>query len=140
LNKSLLVNNTELTVVGVAQAGFTGIQVGNPPISSFPLMMKAQMTPERNGLEEWNNYVAAVFARRKPGCRLRKRKRASMRPYRLCCRSRLGQIKSWGPEKRQKFLDKADLAGFWSERSNTLQHDSGEALTALFVMVALVLC
>src|SRR5260370_28704601 len=28
LNQSLLVHNTELTVVGVAQAGFTGIQVG----------------------------------------------------------------------------------------------------------------
>src|SRR6266403_4391418 len=53
LNQTLLVNNTALTVVGVAQAGFTGVQVGQSADIFVPLMMKAQMTPERNGLEEW---------------------------------------------------------------------------------------
>jgi hypothetical protein len=34
LNKSLLINNVEMTVVGVARAGFSGAQVGNPPMFS----------------------------------------------------------------------------------------------------------
>src|SRR5438874_6305855 len=31
LNQAILVNNTEMTIVGVAQAGFSGIQVGQTP-------------------------------------------------------------------------------------------------------------
>src|SRR6202023_2821378 len=50
LNQTLLVNNTELTIVGVAQADFTGVQVGQSADIFVPLMMKAQMTPERDGL------------------------------------------------------------------------------------------
>src|SRR6266853_1714658 len=139
LNQSLLVNNTELTVVGVAQAGFTGIQVGQSADIFVPLMMKAQMTPERNGLEEWNNYWLAVFARRKPGLSMAQTQAGINAAYRPLLQEQLGQIKSWGPEKRQKFLDKQILLVSGAKGRTTLQHDSGEALTALFVMVALVL-
>jgi predicted permease len=139
LNQSLLVNNTELTVVGVAQAGFTGIQVGQSADIFVPLMMKAQMTPERNGLEEWNNYWLAVFARRKPGLSMAQTQAGVNAAYRPLLQEQLGQIKSWGPEKRQKFLDKQILLVSGAKGRTTLQHDSGQALTALFVMVALVL-
>src|SRR6267154_304524 len=139
LNQTLLVNNTALTVVGVAQAGFTGIQVGQSADIFVPLMMKAQMTPERNGLEEWNNYWLAVFARRKPGLSMAQTQAGINAAYRPLLQEQLGQIKSWGPEKRQKFLDKQILLVSGAKGRTTLQHDSGEALTALFVMVALVL-
>jgi len=139
LNQSLLVNNTELTIVGVAQAGFTGIQVGQSADIFVPLMMKAQMTPERNGLEEWNNYWLAVFARRKPGLSMAQTQAGINAAYRPLLQEQLAQIKSWGPEKRQKFLDKQILLVSGAKGRTTLQHDSGEALTALFVMVALVL-
>src|SRR5258706_8610327 len=56
LQQSLLVNNTELIIIGVAQDGFTGVQVGQSPDFFVPLMMKGQMTPERDELLEWNNY------------------------------------------------------------------------------------
>jgi predicted permease len=139
LNQSLLVNNTELTVVGVAQAGFTGIQVGQSADIFVPLMMKAQMTPERNGLEEWNNYWLAVFARRKPGLSMGQTQAGINAVYRPLLQEQLAQIKSWGPEKRQKFLDKQILLVSGAKGRTTLQHDSGQALTAMFVMVALVL-
>jgi predicted permease len=139
LNQPLLVNNTELTIVGVAQAGFTGIQVGQSADIFVPLMMKAQMTPERNGLEEWNNYWLAVFARRKPGLSMAQTQAGINAVYRPLLQEQLAQIKSWGPEKRQKFLDKQILLVSGAKGRTTLQHDSGEALTALFVMVALVL-
>src|SRR5258708_15466343 len=67
LNHTVLVNNTEMTIVGVAQAGFTGIQVGQTPDIFVPMTMKGQMTPIRNGLDEWNDSFLAVFALRKPG-------------------------------------------------------------------------
>src|ERR1700674_4531886 len=67
LNRAILVNNTEMTIVGLAQAGFTGIQVGQTPDIFVPMTMKAQMTPIRNGLDDWNDSFLAVLARRKPG-------------------------------------------------------------------------
>src|SRR3979490_1469213 len=139
LNQTLLVNNTPLTIVGVAPAGFTGIQVGQAADIFLPLMMKAQMTPERNGLEEWDNYWLAILARRKPGLSMAQTQAGINAVYRPLLQEQLAQIKSWGPEKRQKFLDKQILLVSGAKGRTTLQHDSGEALTALFVMVALVL-
>src|SRR5258708_5666316 len=63
LNQAILVNNTEMTIVGVAQAGFSGIQVGQTPDIFVPMTMKGQMTPIRNGLDEWNDSFLAVLAR-----------------------------------------------------------------------------
>jgi len=62
--------------------------------------------------------------------------------YRPLLQEQLAQIKSWGPEKkkkRQKFLDKQILLVSGAKGRTTLQHDSGQAAHALFVMVALVL-
>jgi len=64
LNQTLLVNNTEMTVVGVAQAGFAGVQVGQSTDVFVPTMMKGQMTPIRSGLDDWNDYWMA-FSREK---------------------------------------------------------------------------
>ncbi|HLZ91389.1 MAG TPA: ABC transporter permease [Candidatus Acidoferrum sp.] len=139
LNQSLLVNNTELTVVGVAQAGFTGIQVGQSADIFVPLMMKAQMTPERNGLEEWNNYWLAVLARRKPGLSMSQTEAGINAAYRPLLQEQLAKINDWGKEKRQRFTDKKILLISGAKGRTTLQSDSGQALTALFVMVALVL-
>src|SRR5580693_1179819 len=44
LNQVLLINNVEMTVVGVAQRGFFGVQVGKTPDIFVPLMMTEQMT------------------------------------------------------------------------------------------------
>jgi len=112
------VNNTELTVVGVAQAGFTGIQVGQSADIFVPLMMKAANEPERNGLEEWNNYWLAVFARRKPGLSIRKRKRHQCRRIAHLLQEQAWADKKLGTGETAKFLDKQILLVFWSERSN----------------------
>jgi predicted permease len=139
LNQSLLVNNTELTVVGVAQADFTGIQVGQSADIFVPLMMKAQMTPERNGLAEWDNYWLAILARCKPGLSMAQTEAGINAAYRPLLQEQLAQINGWDQQKRQRFLDKKVLLISGAKGRTTLQTDSGQALTALFVMVALVL-
>jgi predicted permease len=139
LNKPLLVNNTELTVVGVAQAGFSGIQVGQSADLFVPLMMKAQMTPERNDLLEWNNYWLAVMGRRKPGVSLAQVQTGINAVYRPLLQEQLTKIKGWDEKKRERFLDKKVLLVPGAKGRTTLQTDSGQSLTALFVMVALVL-
>src|SRR3984893_2671867 len=139
LNQSLLVNNTELTIVGVAQAGFTGIQVGQSADIFVPLMMKGQMTPEHNGLEEWDNYWLAIFAGRKPGLSMAQTEAGINAAYRPLLQEQLAQINGWDQQKRQRFLDKKVLLIPGAKGRTTLQTDSGNALTALFVMVPLVL-
>jgi predicted permease len=139
LNQTLLVNNTELTVVGVVQSGFTGIQVGQSADIFVPLMMKAQMTPERNGLEEWDNYWLAILARRKPGLSIAQTEAGINAAYRPLLQEQLAQINGWDAQKRQKFLEKNVLLIPGAKGRTTLQTDSGQPLTALFVMVALVL-
>jgi len=44
-----------MTIVGVAETGFSGIQVGQTPDIFVPMTMKGQMTPIRNGLDDWND-------------------------------------------------------------------------------------
>src|SRR6202043_3147174 len=111
LNQSILVNNAKLTIVGVAQDGFTGIQVGQSADIFVPLMMKAQMTPERNGLEEWDNYWLAILARSKPGLSMAQTEAGINAVYRPLLQEQLAQMKnpSWDQQKRQRFLDKKIL-------------------------------
>src|SRR5437667_9266092 len=63
LNQVILVNNTEMTNVGVAEAGISGVQAGQTPDIFVPMTMKGQMTPIRNGLDDWNDSFLAVLAR-----------------------------------------------------------------------------
>ena len=139
LNQTLLVNNTSLTIVGIAQDGFTGIQVGQSADIFVPLMMKAQMTPERDGLLEWNNYWLAVLARRKPNLSMVQAETGINAAYRPLLQEQLAKINGWDQQKRQRFLDKKISLVPGGKGRTTLQRDSGQALTALFVMVALVL-
>jgi MacB-like periplasmic core domain len=67
LNQTIEVNGTRLTVVGVTQAGFTGVQVGTDPDVYVPITMKAQMTPGWNGLDSASDYFLALMGRLKPG-------------------------------------------------------------------------
>src|SRR6267154_1589196 len=137
LNQTLLVNNTPLTIIGVARAGFAGIQVGQAADIFVPLMMKGQMTPERNGLEEWDNYWLAILARRKAGLSMAQTEAGINAASRPLLQEQLAQMKNltWDQQKRQRFLDKKILLVPGAKGRTRLQTDSGQALTALFVMV-----
>src|ERR1700730_8923522 len=52
LNRTIVVNGHPLTVVGVARAGFDGIQPGRHADLFVPMMMKPQMTPTWSGLDD----------------------------------------------------------------------------------------
>jgi putative ABC transport system permease protein len=139
LNQTLLVNNSALTVVGVAQEGFTGVQVGESTDVFVPFMMKGQMTPERNGLDDWNDQYLAIFGRRKPGLSWAQTEAAINAAYRPLLQEQLLTIKGWNAQKRERFLNKKVLLLPGAKGRTTLQTDSGQPLTALFVMVVLVL-
>ena len=56
-----------MTIVGVTREGFTGVQVGQTPQMFIAMTMKAQMTPNWDGLNEHKDYWLAIMGRLKPG-------------------------------------------------------------------------
>jgi predicted permease len=139
LNQTLLVNNAALTVIGVAQKGFDGIQVGQMPQIFVPMMMKPQMTPNRNGLDDWNDAWLAILARRTRGLSWAQTEAALTAAYRPVLEQQLANIKGWDQKKRALFLDKRIFLLPGASGRRTVQTDSGPALLTLFALVALVL-
>jgi putative ABC transport system permease protein len=140
LNQTILVNNTEMTVVGVAQNGFTGVQVGETPDVFVPLTMKGQMTPIRNGLDDWNDQFLAILARVKPGITVEKAQAGINVDYPGLLEQQAVPLKFRAGSKDQKeFLSKKIVLYPGAQGRTTTQRDSGPLLKALFAMVALVL-
>jgi putative ABC transport system permease protein len=137
LNGTILVNNTEMTIVGVAQPGFNGIQVGQTPDIFVPMTMKGQMTPIRNGLDDWNDSFLAVFARLKPGVSMAQAQAGINIGYPGLLEQQAARLHL--RSDREEFLHKKIVLYPGSQGRTTLQRDSGPALKALFGMVALVL-
>ena len=69
IGKPLIVNNQAFTVIGVAQEGFSGLDVGSPTQVFVPMAMKAQMAPPylRNNVLNRRARWVQVFGRLKPG-------------------------------------------------------------------------
>jgi putative ABC transport system permease protein len=139
LNKTLLVNNTELTIVGVSRAGFTGVQVGQTPDVFVPMAMAPQMTFDPEALSGWNNYWMKVLARRKPGISDAQAAAALNAAYHPLLQEQLAKITNFNAQKRQAFLAKSLSLEPGARGRNVTQRDSGPQLMVLFAMVALVL-
>jgi len=140
LNQTILVNNTEMTIVGVAQTGFSGIQVGQTPDIFVPMTMKGQMTPIRNGLDDWNDSFLAVLARLKTGVSKEQAEAGINVDYPGLLEQQAATLKlRAGGKDRQEFLSKKIVLYPGAQGRTTVQRDSGPALMALFAMVALVL-
>jgi predicted permease len=67
VGRSMAINGRPYTIIGVAQAGFEGIELGRPTQVFVPMMMKAQITPGWNALDERLYRWVRVFGRRRPG-------------------------------------------------------------------------
>jgi predicted permease len=69
LGKALIINNQPLTIIGVAEEGFAGVDVGESIQLFVPIAMRSQMTPNylvravNNRRARWVH----VFGRLKPG-------------------------------------------------------------------------
>ena len=140
LNKVLLINNVEMTVVGVSQAGFFGVQVGKTPDIFVPMMMTQQMATYGETLDDWNDYWMNVLARRKSELSEKQAEAGINTAYRPLLEEQLPHMPSgWNEQKRQRFLDKKILLSSGARGRTVLQRNSGGQIITLFVMVALVL-
>jgi predicted permease len=67
LNQSITLNAHPMTIVGVAEAGFKSVGVGEAPDLFVPMAMQGQMMPSGSDLEKRRSYWLNIFARLKPG-------------------------------------------------------------------------
>ena len=80
LNSAILINGQSYTVVGIAKPGFEGDELGQQTQAFVPMMMKAQITPGWDALDERLSRWVRVFARLRPGIS-REQARAAVEPY-----------------------------------------------------------
>lgn len=139
LNKTLIVNGVVMTVVGVSGAGFTGVQVGQTPDIFIPISMKAQMTPNWDGLDNHRDYWLAIIGRLKPGLNRAQAEEAFAPFYRQILEKVLPLAGRFSPETEQRFLEKRMFMDPGSRGRAILQREVKEPLLVLMGMVGLVL-
>ncbi len=67
VGRSATINGHPFTIIGVAQAGFDGIEVGEPVQVFVPMMMKAQLTPGWDALDDRLYQWVRAFGRLREG-------------------------------------------------------------------------
>jgi predicted permease len=80
IGKTIVLNGHQITIIGVAQPGFDGVELGHTTKVFIPVMMKAQMTPFWDGMKDRRQRWVNAFGRLKPGVTIQQAK-ASLQPY-----------------------------------------------------------
>jgi len=80
VGRTVRVNNHPMTVIGVAEPGFHGIDWGEVPSLWIPTMMKRQATPSFDWLLDRRGRWLHVFGRLKPGMTIQEAK-AGLQPW-----------------------------------------------------------
>ncbi|HZD48255.1 MAG TPA: ABC transporter permease, partial [Silvibacterium sp.] len=72
VGRTIALNSQKMTVIGVAQPGFDGVELGVPAKVFVPIMMKTEMTPHSDGLKDRRRRLSWVtaYGRLKPGVSL----------------------------------------------------------------------
>ncbi len=139
LNKTIVVNGLPLTVVGVARAGFGGIQPGRPADLFVPMMMKAQMTPFWNGLDDPKDYWLQMVGRLKSGLSPARAETELQGTYRPLLETQLALMTGWDDNRRRQFLNKKLLLVAGGHGRAVLREGYGKPLVSLMGMVLVVL-
>src|SRR5438876_6233614 len=79
IGQTIRLNNFPMTVIGISQPGFYGVDLGYSPQIMVPVTMKKLMTPNWDDLEQRRTKWVEVYGRLKPGVSL-DRAKASLQP------------------------------------------------------------
>jgi predicted permease len=107
IGSTMLVSNQKMTIIGVTQAGFDGVELGDPPAIFVPMMMEVELMPlNKDMLTNRRNRWVNTFGRLKPGVTLEKAK-ASLQPFMhsmLESEVREEAFRNASPYDREQFL------------------------------------
>jgi putative ABC transport system permease protein len=139
LNQSILVNGHPFTIVGVAQAGFHSVVMGDTPDLFVPMMMRSEVMPGNDDLEDHRSSWLNIIARLKPGIS-REQAEAGIGPLWYALRAEELKQKGHSTENyRQNFLTKSHLSLVDGRKGfSPLRSDVQTPLLIVMAMVGLV--
>ena len=143
IGKKILVNNYPMTIVGVSQAGFAGVDPTRSPHVRVPILMKEVLVPEWSWfkMDSRRTRWVQVFARLKPGQTVE----SSQAPVQALFtqirqhETTLPEAKDWSAYARGEFLKGRMLVAEADMGYSPLRNDFSTALIVLMCMVGLVL-
>lgn len=108
VGRTIVLNGHNMSVIGVAQAGFDGVELGNAAQMFVPIMMKTAMTPHSDGLKDRRRRLAwvAAYGRLKPGISSQQAQ-SSLQPLLhsvLEMEVQQADFRQFGDEDRKQFL------------------------------------
>jgi putative ABC transport system permease protein len=137
LNQSVLVNNLPMTIVGVVQSGFDGIQPGFVPEVYLPITMPLSSAPP--DLSSHKDYWIKVIGRLKRGMS-RERASTELAPlYSALLRDELPLLSGWSESEKAQFLAKKLILREGARGRPILEAGTGAELIALMSLVGVVL-
>jgi putative ABC transport system permease protein len=139
LNQSVLVDDRPMTIVGVVQPGFDGIQPGFVPDVYLPITMIPALTAAPTGLDSHKDYWIKLIGRLKPGISL-ERAAVGLAPlYSGLLRDELPLFTGWNDSQKAEFLAKKLVLRKGARGRPMLEAGAGPQLLALMSLVGVVL-
>jgi len=143
LGRTILVNDSPMTVVGVSAEGFAGLDPTQAPQIRVPILMKETMMPESGWLrvDDRRARWVQVFGRLKPGWTVKSAQGplqglfTQIRAYEMT----LPAAKDWSAWSREEFMKGRLLVAKADIGYSPLRNDFSTALIVLMGMVGLVL-
>src|SRR5579872_265441 len=139
VNDSILINSHPFTVVGVAPPGFRSFVVGQAPDVFAPMMMKPQITPGWNDLDNRRSIWLNVIGRLKPGITVRQAETGLAPVWHSLREDELKAMQNVTPKVRDNFLNKSQMQLAIAARGFSPVRDQiGTPLVIVMCMVGLV--
>jgi predicted permease len=141
LGQTIRVNNYPLTIVGVSQEGFDGVEPGLPAQIRVPMMMTQNLRPAfvemYNRRQRWVN----VYGRLKPGITMERAKTGLQPLFHQIIQMEVGEpgFRNASPYAREQFLKMWMDAMPGGQGNTTLRRQYETPLWVLMGVVALVL-
>ena len=138
LNQTILLNAHPMTIVGIAQPGFKGVGVGEAPDVFVPMMMRNQMSPLMNDLENRRSMWLNIFGRLKPGISLQQAEAALNTSWRPILELEAKDL-NFSPRLREQFLNRHLSLLEGRKGISAASSQISSAIVVLMCMVGLLL-
>lgn len=140
IGSAIRLNGKAFTVVGVAQPGFEGTDVGLPTQVWVPVMMKLSLTPTWDSLADERDAWFAIFGRLKPGVTRAQAEAELKVVYRARQQEELaGEYFLKFPEQKERFLRQSPVLVPAARGQSTIRTSGERPLQVLQGLVAMVL-
>ena len=107
LGQTLAVNGQPMTIIGIAPAGFQGLEVGRAADVFVPITMRRTLTPTRDAdVFLWRSRWLKLVGRLQPGVGAQQAKAAIDVVYRQALAEDIKTLAHYPPERRTEFLAK----------------------------------